>query len=182
MGQAKQLMLLRGRPVIRQCLETLVAAGLGPIVVVLGPQRQEIAAVISDLPATIVVNDDPSSDMAASVRIGLAALGEGCSGVLVYPADHPLVAPATIQAILEQHAEHPGAIIIPLYGGRKGHPTLFPARLLAELDGAASLREIIAQDPSRVRLLPVDDRGVVLDMDTREDYDRLRALLGEAVQ
>lgn len=182
MGEAKQLMLLKGTPVIRHCLEALVAAGIGRIVVVLGPRREEIAAALGDLPATIAVNDNPSSDMAASVRIGLAAVGDGYTGVLVCPADHPLVAPATLRGLVEQHAEHPGAIIVPLYQGKRGHPTLFPFNLLFEIDRAASLRDIIAKDPGRVRHLPVDDRGVVLDMDTREDYRRLRELLGETAQ
>jgi CTP:molybdopterin cytidylyltransferase MocA len=67
-------------------------------------------------------------------------------------------------------AEAPGRIIIPTYQDRRGHPTLFPRALLAEIQQGTNLREIIGRHPHKVMLLPVADEGVVLEMDTPEEY------------
>jgi molybdenum cofactor cytidylyltransferase len=76
MGRCKQLLPLAGKPLVRHCLEALIRAGLQDIIVVLGPKGREIAQVIHDLPVTMVENNGPASDMAGSVRIGLAAVAD----------------------------------------------------------------------------------------------------------
>ena len=113
--------------------------------------------------------------MAGSVRIGLAAAPPGVP-ILISPADHPLVAPATIAAILAEGASSPGTIIIPSYRGRRGHPTLFPRSIVDELSSGGTLRDVIARHAGQVRQLAGEDEAVVLDMDTPDDYERLRRI------
>ncbi|MEW5744683.1 MAG: nucleotidyltransferase family protein [Nitrospirota bacterium] len=182
MGQAKQLMPLQGKPIIRRCLDTLREAGLESIVVVLGARSGEIAGVLGGLPVTIVLNEQPGSDMAGSVRAGLAAVSDQCSGVLLSLADHPLVSPATIRTLVARHGEHPGSIIIPVHEERRGHPALFPYHALKEIYTEMTLRDIIRKAPGRVHCVAVQDPGVILDMDTREDYERICALAREAAR
>ena len=98
MGRCKQLLPLAGKPLVRHCLETLIAAGLQEIIVVLGPTGREIAQVIQDLPVAMVENKTPASDMAESVRVGLTAVADDTQAVLVCLGDHPLVKAATVQA------------------------------------------------------------------------------------
>ncbi|HEY6007481.1 MAG TPA: NTP transferase domain-containing protein, partial [Geobacteraceae bacterium] len=121
-------------------------------------------------------NPAPGSDMAASVRAGLAALGPDSAYVFVALCDHPLVTARTLAAMGARQGE--GEIVIPVCSGRKGHPTLFPRVILADIGRLATLREVIACHRERVRFLDVTDEGVVLDMDTPEDYERLVALAG----
>jgi CTP:molybdopterin cytidylyltransferase MocA len=71
------------------------------------------------------------------------------------------------------HREFPDAIIIPAYNGRRGHPTLFPATVMAEVAKGLTLRDLIRRETERVRQVEVADEGVVLDMDTMEDYRRI---------
>jgi molybdenum cofactor cytidylyltransferase len=96
------------------------------------------------------------------------------TGVLIYPSDHPLVSPATITACIAIQHTHRNAIIIPSYQGRRGHPTLFPRPVIEELYFAATLRDVIAANAGLVRLAEVDDDGVVLDLDTPDDYERIK--------
>jgi CTP:molybdopterin cytidylyltransferase MocA len=67
----------------------------------------------------------------------------------------------------------PGAIVIPAYRGRKGHPTLLPRFVLEDLVKVATLRDVIGQHSAKITLLDVDDEGVILDMDTPEDYRKI---------
>ena len=173
MGRCKQLLPLAGKPLVRHGLETLLAAGVEDIIVVLGARGGEIVRAIDDLPVTMVENSDPASDMAGSVRVGLAAVAGDTQAVLVCLGDHPLVKAATVQALTDSHAAYPDKIIIPLCNGRKGHPTLFPRAAIAEIHTVPTLRDIVNRDGERVMLLPLADPGVTADIDTPEDYRRI---------
>jgi molybdenum cofactor cytidylyltransferase len=175
MGRIKQLLPLGSKPVISHCLDTLIASEMNDIVVVLGPQGSEILRVLGDLPHQIKVayNDIPESEMAESVRIGLGHLNPSSSGVLVCLSDHPMVSQETIRSIIGAHGKEPDKIIIPRYRAARGHPTLFPSRIVREVLTGHTLREITSRHPDKVRYHEVEDEGVILDLDTMEDYKRL---------
>jgi len=170
MGRLKQLLPIGNKPAVRQCAETLISSGIADVVVVLAPSGQEIEGAINDLPLNIDFNEDPESEMADSVRSGLRVLDPSSTGILICLCDHPLVSPETVKTLIRFHGEFPDKIIIPAYNGKKGHPTLFPAAAIAEMAEGIALKDVIRKDPKRVRQVDVADEGVVLDMDTMEDY------------
>jgi len=181
-GQPKQLLPLNGKPLIAHGLETLLSSGVHEVVVVLGPQAWEIARIVGETAERAapgskvgtVVNDAPGSDMAASVRKGLTALRRDVSGVLVFPADHPLVTAGTVRRLIDVHRMVPADIVVPVRQGRRGHPALFPADCLRrELTEGRTLRDLARAAGEAVTLVEVDDEGVVLDVDTMEDYRRI---------
>ena len=169
MGRTKQLLKLGDKPVIRHCFDALVAAGISDIVAVLGSPENGIRALMEGLPLSIAINGSRESDMAESVRTGLLRLAPS-SAVLIFPSDHPLVAPGTIEVLVHEYGAFPASIIIPAYDGKRGHPTLFPRQIIDEIFSSLTLRDIVRKDPARVRIVPVSDEGVILDMDTPEDY------------
>lgn len=179
MGACKQLLPLGEKTVIAHCLESLLAGGAEEVIVVVGPQGDAVAGEVKEYPLTVVCTAIPHGDMAASAQFGRDALSPGISGVLIALCDHPLVAPATFRLLAAQHAEQPDSIIIPLHEGRKGHPVLFPRHVLDELDGSRTLRDLVRASPDRVRLVEVCDPGVLLDMDTQEEYLRVAAIYRE---
>jgi molybdenum cofactor cytidylyltransferase len=173
MGRTKQLLRLGDKPVISHCIDAMLDAGISDCVVVVGAQENGITWLLRGLPVTIAVNDVPGSDMAESVRAGLKLISASSSGVLIGLSDHPLVSPETMKALIREHSAFPGYIIIPVYLGRRGHPSLFPIRALREIFFGSNLRDIVRQDPARVRFVDVQDEGVVLDMDTPDDYEAI---------
>ena len=175
MGRAKQLLLLGEKPVIRRCIDTLLEGGIDRLAVVVSDCGSGFSGHLAGLPLTVAVNDNPASDMAESVRIGLRHLKPG-SAVLVSLCDHPLVTVETIKALLHEHRLHPRDIIIPAYKGRRGHPTLFPESVIGEIFTGITLRDIVRKDPDRVRIVSVHDKGAILDMDTPADYEAIRKL------
>jgi len=170
MGTCKQLLPLGKKTVIDCCLETLLGGGISEIVVVVGLHGEEIRKAVQGYPVTVVQTLDPEGDMAASVRTGRGALSPAVSGVLVALSDHPLVSPLTVELLAALHREDQSAVIIPVHGGRKGHPTLFPRDLLDKLEEPLTLRDLVRSNPDRLRLVEVPDPGICLDMDTPEDY------------
>lgn len=173
MGSCKQLLPLGDRTVIARCLDTLVAAGINEIVVVVSPEGRDVAEAARKHPVHIMVNPESGGDMASSVRAGHDALTADARGVIVFPCDYPLVSAGTISSQIDEHGNSPSSIIIPCHRGKRGHPLLFPRTILNELTNGLTLRDLVRQDPDRIRCLDVDDRGVLFDMDTPEDYRRI---------
>lgn len=180
MGQCKQLLPLGGTTVIGRCLGALVAGGTGTLTVVVSEAENGVAAAARDYPVTIVVNSEGEGDMSSSVRAGRAALPADVSGVIVCPGDYPLVSAATIAALIAAHAASPDRIIIPCHRGRRGHPLLFPRPVLEELTGGLILRDLVRRDPGRISCIDTDDPGILHDMDTPEDYERICTLIEQS--
>jgi len=177
MGSCKQLLPLGESTVIVRCLDALAAGGAGEIVVVVSEEGQEVAEAVRYFPASFVINTVVDGDMASSVRTGRDALTTAASGVIVFPGDYPLVSANTIARLIAGHAASPDSIIIPCHGGRRGHPLLFPRTILDELANDIILRDLVRRDPQRIQLLDVADPGVLHDMDTPEDYQRIRSMI-----
>ncbi len=180
MGRTKQLLPLGDKPVIRHCVDALLAAGVPDIVVVTGGETDAIADALHGLPVTLAVNGVQESDMAESARVGLKSCDPHSSGVLICLSDHPLVAPSTLSALVRAHERSPDRIIVPCSGGHRGHPSLFPLSVARELFLGGTLRDIVRKDGQRVMLMNTDDEGVLLDLDTPEDYEHLKKKIGDS--
>jgi molybdenum cofactor cytidylyltransferase len=82
---------------------------------------------------------------------------------------------ATLARLRETASGH--AIVVPRYGGRRGHPVVFSSALFGEIlatPDELGARHVVRQDASRVYELDVDDPGVLVDVDTPADLARLR--------
>jgi molybdenum cofactor cytidylyltransferase len=99
--------------------------------------------------------------------------------VIVALCDYPLVTPATVKYLVEMHALFPDGIITPRFQDNRGHPLLFARTILDELEEGMTLRDVMRRDPARVHDAPVNDPGILTDMDTPEDYVRIYALLNQ---
>ncbi len=158
---------------IGRCIELLLDAGITEVIVVLNPLGDEVAQAVKGYPVSVVRTAAPEVEMAESVRTGTAALSAATTGVVVALCDHPLVSPESVKLLSAMHRKEPDTIVIPLHGGRKGHPTLFPRSLLDRLNEPLTLRDLVRNNPGLVRHAEVADPGVVLDMDTPEEYQAM---------
>ncbi len=168
----EQFLPTGSKTVIAHCIDTILASGIQDTVVVINKQAGSTRD-FQDLPVRFVVNPSPQTEMAESVRIGIRALGNSPSGILICLADHPLATVRTMRTLALEHYSFCSKILIPAYQGKRGHPALFPRNVLSEALAGLTLREVIRKDPKRVRLVDVPDEGVVLDIDTREDYQNM---------
>ena len=85
----------------------------------------------------------------------------------------PWVTPAVIDGVIDAFLpEQCREIVIPSWEGERGHPVLFSRRFFGELmavDGDMGGRAVIAAHPEQVFLLPVNEKGVVMDIDRPGD-------------
>ena len=172
MGRSKPLLPLGDRTILQQVLIALQAAAPAQVLVVLGPEGQPVVDSLTDFPVTIVWNRAPASEMADSLRTALKELSLEDQGVMVCLGDQPLIRPSTYRRLAEAHLARPGAILQPRHAGRKGHPVLLPSSLLRELGSQPTLRDLLAVHAERIVTIDVDDPGILMDLDTEEDYRR----------
>ena len=173
MGQLKQLLPIKNKPVILHCIDTIIASGIDDIIAVVKEDSETMIKLLNGLPLRIVFNRNAESEMAESVRIGLHATNALSTGVMVCLSDHPLVTAETYKILLQAHEQKPEKILIPHCNGRKGHPVLFPKEVIHAVFSGMNLREVMHANPQKVKLVQVMDEGVLFDMDTREDYKNI---------
>lgn len=173
MGSCKQLLPLGETTVICRCLDALVKGGIEELVVVISEEGQDVSAAVGAYPARIAVNPDADGDMASSIRAGRDAVSADVSGVIISLCDYPLVSSATIAGLIREHQSQPDRIIIPCCNGKRGHPLLFPRSVLDQLSADMILRDLIRKHPQQISQIETGDQGILIDMDTPEDYRRI---------
>jgi molybdenum cofactor cytidylyltransferase len=176
-AQNKLLAELGGRPLLRRSVEAALASRVTRTIVVTGHSRAKAEAALTDLPVVLAHNPDFASGMASSLRAGLSLAAEE-AGVLVLLADMPGVSPDTLDQLIMVfgNAPSPCVAVVPVYSGRRGNPVLLGRKLfprLAELKGDEGARQLL-QSSDGVLEAPVEDKGVVADVDTAADLEILR--------
>lgn len=175
MGTAKALLDADGRTFLERVVAFLTAGGCAPVLVVVEDLRSPVAAVARTAGCTPVLNPDAAEGPISSIRAGIAALPTGVEAFVVCPVDHPRVEPGTVAGLLAGFIRGRPPLAIPTLDGERGHPTLFSAELIPELlepgleEGA---RTVVLRHLERALLVPVDDEGVMADIDTLPEYRR----------
>ena len=142
------------------------------MVVVLGHEADAVAAALDHHPLHRV-DANPDADMFESIRAGVtAALAINRDATIVLqPGDHPEVAPGTLDLLVIESMRRPEIALMPEFQGRGGHPAFIPsgvARMLVEANCPGGLRGFWTQHVELCRRLPVEDPGVVLDINTAD--------------
>jgi molybdenum cofactor cytidylyltransferase len=134
---------------------------------VLGHAADEIRARVDLQGAEPVVCADWESGQAASLRCGLAALGD-VDAVLVVLGDQPGITAEAVRAIVTAGGDEDAVRAV--YDGAPGHPVLLRRALLeraGELRGDAGFRPLLER--ARLREVEVGHLADPADIDTREE-------------
>jgi molybdenum cofactor cytidylyltransferase len=178
MGELKQLLPLRGRPMVSWVVEAICQAGLAQVIVVLGAQAGAVSEALAGLEVDTVLNEDWEEGMASSLRVGMQLVRPGLGAVIIVLADQPSLGPDLIRGLAERWQSTGAPVVAPFYQGRRGNPVLFDCSLFADLTavtGDKGGREIIQEHRIRMERVEVQDPAVLFDVDTRQDYERARA-------
>ena len=138
-------------------------------IAVLRPGDEVLEQLLTADGLRTVINPNAAAGMGTSLACGVAAVE--ADGWVIALADMPAIQPATIQAVAE--ALVAGApLAAPVYHGQRGHPIGFARRFhaaLTALTGDRGGRDILAQHSDELRLIEVDDPGVLVDIDHATD-------------
>lgn len=179
MGAPKALLDFRGEPFVVRILEALTALDLKPRVVVVGPDGARVREALVEQSCLVVENPDVESGPIGSLRVALAALRTPApAALLVWPVDYPHVRVDTVEKLVEAHRRTGAAVVLPVFGERRGHPVIWGATLFDELaTSPAAAREgaraVLHAHAAEVLAVPVDDPAVIDGLNTPADYERL---------
>jgi molybdenum cofactor cytidylyltransferase len=139
------------------------------VIAVVRPGAFALAAELRAAGCDILECIDAEKGMAASLVTGIRASSPAPFGWIVALGDMPFVAPATIQALEDALADG-ASIAAPVFAGRRGNPVAFAPEhrdALLALHGDQGARALLEAHP--VTLVPVEDPGVLRDVDLRSD-------------
>jgi nicotine blue oxidoreductase len=159
-GEASRFGSPKQRILLPAVLERVRGTSVDEIVVVAGAHPLEVADAVR-------LVDCPKwhRGPGASLRCGLAALGEEVEAAVVVLADGPELSPAAVERVLDAW-RHGGGIVAASYDGKRGHP------LVLGRPDWDSIPDEGLRDRT-VRLVPCDDLGAPGDVDTLEEFERL---------
>lgn len=184
MGEAKQLLRVGERTLLQQVIENVRGAGVDEIVLVLGHRAETIQESVRSENVKIVVNQDYREGMGTSLRTGVVALSPEADAAFIVLADQPFVRPETLQRIAEEYRKSDAQIVIPMYKGFRGNPVLLNRSVFPEvmaLKGDIGCRAIFGSHADGIVKVAVGDIGILLDVDNREDFERLRSFGSAAI-
>jgi molybdenum cofactor cytidylyltransferase len=184
MGQSKALLPL-GSQVIIQRLVSIFQQNDVTVYVVTGYQGSEIKKVLSDSKVTLIENIHYREGMFTSVQAGARAIKPSTRAFFIMPVDVPAVKADTIQSLIDKYNENPGKIIYPVFQKRRGHPPLIPGKLASTISSWAAgstLRDVLNEYRELAIEVDVEDEGILLDIDTIEDYDLALKILEKNVK
>jgi molybdenum cofactor cytidylyltransferase len=180
MGRAKAALPLGHQTFLTRIVATFLDAGVDDVVVVVGHEADVILQSFagSALPARFTVNHEYDRGQLSSLLAGLAVIDRpGVVAALVTLVDVPLVRVSTVRAVLDRYRLTHAPIVRPTSGDRHGHPfvldrSLFDALRAADPSGGA--KPIVRAHASPAGNVDVEDEGAFTDIDTPEDYQKLR--------
>jgi len=191
-GTPKALARIDGRLLLEHSLVAARAAGLDPIVVILGAAADSIEAQVAWVAERRLRNPDPDRGLSSSLGIGIDALAADdppADAAVVVLGDQPRTDPAVIRGLIARFgagAASRAAFVVPRYSGGGGANPVLVARsafaLVRETRGDRGLGPLIKAHPELVLEVPVE--GANPDVDTPADLaglveatwaDRVRA-------
>jgi molybdenum cofactor cytidylyltransferase len=161
MGRPKLSLPLGSSSVLEHVVSALRSGGCNEVVVVVGPHVPELAPLAESAEQEF----DPRPDDAW----------------LLAPADHPTLDETVVRRLIAEYARGKVSVLVPTFAGQRGHPSLIAWRHLAALrchspgGGLNSFLRTLSQETGQ---LPVCEESILSDLDTPEDYERLRARFG----
>jgi molybdenum cofactor cytidylyltransferase len=123
-----------------------------------------------------LINTENASGMASSLVLGIKNTSETSTGYMIALADMPLVQPSTIEALCRLFSEKnsPYALCIPTVHTKRGNPVMFGAAYrqeLMELSGDIGAKSVVQRHTEHICTVETADEGIVLDIDTLEDWE-----------
>jgi molybdenum cofactor cytidylyltransferase len=175
MGSQKLLMPFGEGTMIETVVDQVLNSQVNEVLVVLGADHEKVQQALGERPVKYCHNREHDQGMFSSVICGLRSIPEDAGAVLIYLGDQPAIPPAVTNAVIEAYNEELYGIVIPVHMHRRGHPLLVDLKYRKEiekLDLEQGLRALRHHFPQDVLEVEVDEPGILVDIDTPEDYKK----------
>jgi len=173
MGKPKPLLRFGETTFLEQIVRVLRESDVDKITVVLGAGADMIRRSVDLSGADVIVNKDYRKGQLSSLIAGLRSISSQTDAILLCLVDNPFITEAVVSTIVRKFKETKSPIVVPVFNGQRGHPTLFSRCLFKELleaPEAEGARHVLYAHEDKVVEVEVDEPGVLIGIDTPEDY------------
>lgn len=178
LGRNKLFIELEGESLLRRAVRRVSAAGLDPVVVVLGHEAERARQELSGFPVIPVINAEYVRGVNSSVRAGITAVSTSGAAVVVL-ADMPFVTTEMLATLVERYRTSSAPLVISDYGGVNAPPMLYDRGLFPELvsmEGEGCGKQVVKRH--RAEAIAVSwPPDALIDLDVPDDYERVKALV-----
>lgn len=177
-GDVKQLVRLRGEPVLHELASHASFVAGQSVSVVLGAHARIVTPALRQRAISIVVNRGWEEGIASSIRAAVHSAPPGSAALLLMLGDQVAVTADDLKRLHVSWKRHPVLIAAALYQGAPGLPAIFPRWAFTDLlalRGERDARTILRRNIDRVVRVPMSNAGV--DLDTPEDLLRLETAI-----
>jgi len=169
-GSPKQLAQYEGEALIERAARTALDSGAEETVVVVGANKEQVAAKLTPFPVRIVDNPDWKQGMSSSIIAGIEALDMNVAVLMT--CDQPLITSEHLHELAM--ATSRASIAASSYDGVFGVPCAFKREIFAELfklEGDDGARDLIRSRRWPVASVPCEQGS--LDIDLKKDLENL---------
>jgi molybdenum cofactor cytidylyltransferase len=182
MGRPKLALPLGDRTVIEHVVSAMRGGGCDHVLVVVGSHVPQLVTLAESAGAQVCPLTGPTPDMRATVEHGLRWLEQRFhprpeDAWVLAPGDHPTLDAGIVRRLIAEYAREAYRVVVPTFDGRRGHPSVIAWRHVERLHlhpEGQGLNTYLRTLGGHVRELPMADDNVLLDLDTPDDYERLR--------
>jgi molybdenum cofactor cytidylyltransferase len=176
MGSQKLILPFGKSTIIETVIDNVLNSNVENVLIVLGADQEKIRETIGKRPVRFCYNQAHDQGMLSSVICGIRNLPEDAGAALIYLGDQPGIPPAVTNTVLQAYDEELKGIVIPVCNHRRGHPLLVDMKYrkqVESLDLEEGLRKLRHHFPGDVLEVELDEAGILVDIDTPEDYENL---------
>jgi molybdenum cofactor cytidylyltransferase len=173
MQKNKLLLPFHNKTLIELVVENAMQAGIANILLVLGAYRDDLLPVIRRMPVRHCYNEDYEKGMLSSVQCGFRNVPHSMDAAIIFLGDQPEIPGEVAHALIHAHQQSERGIVIPVHGGKRGHPVLIHKRYrkeIEELDQSEGLRGLMRKFSYDVLEVEVDSPAILKDIDLPQDY------------
>jgi len=156
-----------------QIVSVLQQSRVDRTTVVLGAQAQRIRTALDLSGAEVVLNENYREGQLSSLIAGLKSLPPEAEAILLCLVDNPFITVGVADEVASAFRLTRRPIVIPVFEGERGHPTLFSREMFDQLLAAPAdkgARHAVYSNEDKIFEVPVAEPGIRLRIDTPEDY------------
>src|SRR5213595_1172793 len=177
MGKNKMLLELDGESLVRRAAQRALAAGLSPVVVVIGHEADRLRAELNGLPLELAVNLDYTGPTSGSLHRGLNLLGADVEAVVVMLGDMVRVTVETLAMLVAAARGTDAPLVVSRYGDVTAPPLLFRRALFGELLAwtGEGCGKAVVQVHKHEAMYVDRPEALLADVDTPEDFAAVKS-------
>ncbi|MFT8347942.1 nucleotidyltransferase family protein [Clostridium saccharoperbutylacetonicum] len=160
------------KSILQRCIEALYE-DCNNIIVVSGYKHEKIEKLVKNyLKVKVVYNEEFHKGMFSSIKKGIQSVT--AERFLLTPGDYPLINKKIVKRLLDEKNE----VVIPSFNKRGGHPVLINGSLIKEILAEPEDSNLkIYLNKKQCSYINTDDEGILLDVDTIEDYEYVKNIV-----